>query len=330
MTKVNQKSTFKSLSMGVLASSAFLIFACGKNNKPMSEVKITGGERVDDNTPKYITQSVVAFAKNADFYNQLVNHRSSFCTGVILDESHILTAAHCADMREQTLVVFSTSMGSALLEAKTKTRQVVKSTKHPEYPDTYVEENGVKLRRNIFEDNPTTWLEQNAGKPPHDLAVIEFEGGLPEGYKPVKLAKAETALPSTATQAGFGISRSSNIGDTGVLRWISDNILHAQSEEDMVRKWIEVGLTSDAKKIGDGVETAKGACPGDSGGPAFIKGEKSGLVTGILSLGESEKVSPDANFTFCDAHKPGTQPLKANVYTDIRSYQEWIQEAVAK
>lgn len=306
--------------------------SCGPSPQNQdSQVKISGGSEVRENGPSAITRSVVALAPSAEFFKPIQNRRSSYCTGVLVSESVVLTAAHCTELldRQITLVVFGNSMAEALEDTNNRIREVKGFVRHPDYPTMVSDNNGYPIVRSPYAENPEQWMRDHANKPPHDLALIKFEGGIPEGFAPARFADLSLPIPSSATLAGYGITSAFNVDTSGVLRFVSDVLIHPLDEEYTQRLWLPVAQTMDVTKI-DGPVAPKGACPGDSGGPALSFDQNGAMtVLGILSLGESSRYDDSTAFTRCLGHKATETSKIGNVYTDIRHYKSWIEDTAA-
>ena len=84
------------------------------------------------------------------------------CSGVIIDGSHVITAAHCLNEVAHGKVYFGTNQKNFIF------RSVIAATIHPDYCKVLC---GTIAS---YDDN--------------DILVLEFDGGLPPGFNPVVIA----------------------------------------------------------------------------------------------------------------------------------------------
>jgi len=184
------KSSLSVFGVGLVAAGLCL----GSAAKASNEIApIVGGSNVDpSNVIAKRTVGLFFISTEADG-----STGNGVCSGSILDDTRILTAAHCVVGYKQGVVVFSTdnlldlvkkAVGSSVA-AVPELRMMTGVKQEPGFPGGEVSGAG----------------EFN------DLAVITFAGGLPQGYEPAKfLAKADAlqALKKGAsvTLAGYGIT----------------------------------------------------------------------------------------------------------------------------
>ena len=139
--------------------------------------------------------------------------------------------------------------------------------------------------------------QQNTG----DVALIKFSGGLPAGFHPAQLLPASRPLKNkeTAVLAGYGLSDGKSSAGAGRLRVVEipiSNVRYSKSE-------VLLDQT-------DG----KGACHGDSGGPAFIKINNELQLWGVTSRGSGTGGNDCSGYS---------------IYTRIVPYGQWINSALA-
>jgi secreted trypsin-like serine protease len=205
---------------------------------------------------------------------------TALCTGSILDTDLIVTAGHCVGPSpSQMLVVFRKDLSD-------KSGPVVKVAGYIRDPNYG---NGTNDKDN------------------DDIALIRFDGGLPAGYQPAQLLQDSSALQNgeTVTLAGYGITdgsasaRDDGTDDgAGVLRKVDTTIANAHYGQTEV----EVDQT-----------LGKGACHGDSGGPAFLmSADGSLLLFGVTSRGPSNQPDDCASY---------------GIYTNILAHLDFIQQA---
>ena len=133
----------------------------------------------------------------------------ALCTGTILSEDTILTAAHCVDENpERMLVVFNRTIKNAPTELIRKVT--------------------------AFVQNPS-WKKPSA-KGRGDLALVRFEGGLPADYKPVTIGDANLPLtPGTEVlMMGYGVNKAETHKGAGVLRETKSSIIEQESPTELV------------------------------------------------------------------------------------------------
>lgn len=190
-----------------------------------------------------------------------------WCTGVIIGAHHVLTAGHCAEVLGGGNVWF----GLAAIPATTPALKIKTVTLHPNYCDHCLE---------------TLQLIDNG----NDLAIVEFEGTLPEGFEPVELAsKAQLAIGTNVHLAGYGMNE----------RYDYEDILKVtEAPVDLVGNF-EIRTN----------EVKSGSCSGDSGGPAYILDNGKLLLAGITSRGDQ----------YC---------RHLGIYTVPTSHQNWIDQAM--
>jgi secreted trypsin-like serine protease len=129
-----------------------------------------------------------------------------------------------------------------------------------------------------------------------DIGVVYFSGGLPDGYKPVQILEDDIFLQKgTQTElAGYGLADGVKKTGSGVLRHTTVKI------EDPIFDFGEVELNQ---------TQGKGACHGDSGGPAYIVENSQIKLWGITSRGEKDTTDDCSQFS---------------VYTSATVYLGWI------
>ncbi len=162
----------------------------------------------------------------------------------MLTSNVILTAGHCVtkvgdkvgkgEVTEVTLIaVFNTDLNSA---QRGDVRLITQTVVHPQY-------------------GKTTGNTDN-----HDLAIVKFAGALPAGYQLAKFLDDESLLKegTTVTLAGFGINKTDGTNTE------SDNRLSKVDIEVAVPDFGQHEVILDQRN-------GKGACHGDSGGPAFLE-----------------------------------------------------------
>lgn len=194
------------------------------------------------------------------------------CTGTLVEKNVIVTAAHCFEdyvdiyfdektgqFQEITLKITG---GSVLFTQSFKDKNVIKRkiqkiVKHPHFEPKM--------------PGQGNW---------NDVAVISFEGALPDGYQTVPLLKSLEPLVSglSVTFAGYGITSplggKAKVDDSGTLRK-GDSILTQADYEgnELMFELPESGVST---------------CQGDSGGPAYAKINDQITLIGVTSRGADE------------------------------------------
>jgi secreted trypsin-like serine protease len=211
-----------------------------------------------------IAQSIVAIISSKDESSE------ALCTGSIIGKNSILTAAHCVDQDPANInIVF----GIDIHKAK------------PEF-----------IRAaNQFVIHPNWNRHLRSGEA--DLAIIHFEGDLPDGYMPVDLADQGLELKKgqTVFMAGFGVTDGETKAGAGKLHQMTTEILDFHSATEIVT---------------DGQQSS--VCFGDSGGPAFIEVGNVFIQWGVASSVASEACND------------------SSVHTEVMKYLSWINTSVEK
>ncbi len=195
------------------------------------------------------------------------------CSGSILADDLIVTAGHCVGPNIKLMIVFRT-------DAFHGTGPVVQATSYTRPKDF----------------NP------NRQKDADDIGLILFSGGLPEGYHPATLLGANDPLSNgeVVTLAGYGIDVGAppqgSDGGAGILRETTVSIQEAQ--------WGKTEVEVDQTQ-------GRGACHGDSGGPAFKMEGNNLLLFGVTSRGGGE----------CN---------ETTLYTNIVDHVAWLEQAAAQ
>jgi secreted trypsin-like serine protease len=160
---------------------------------------IVDGSPVDSNDE--LSKSTVALVSERDGGEAL-------CTGTVISNDTILTAAHCVDKETESLViVFDTKIN---LIKKSNLRSAETFVHHP------------------------AWIRSS--KRIGDLALIYFHGGLPNGYRPVTLADAgfQLNVGDKITMLGYGVTSGRKNSGSGLLRQANSSIIGKQSDSQII------------------------------------------------------------------------------------------------
>lgn len=220
------------------------------------------------------------------------NGSTSICSGTIIDKDIILTAAHCVGISglAQVVVAFRTN-----IQGQGPVLQVVERRR----PTDFLDRAGAD----------TDW---------NDIAVLRLKGEIPAGYKPARFANpAAVRDGASVVLAGYGMNVAVAPADdnaptgSGVLRKVDQVILQAK-----------YGKSETLVSLAGG----KGACKGDSGGPAFIKVGNEYQVFGVASrMTEKDRVANNGD------HRDfacSVEMVYANALTP--ALMTWIQKAIAQ
>jgi hypothetical protein len=140
---------------------------------------------------------------------------------------------------------------------------------------------------------------KSSGMDQGDIAVVKFGGGLPPGYKPATIDSGDTvSRGESAVLAGYGVSNASTHEGAGVLRKTSVAVANARhGKPEMIFDQSH----------------GRGACHGDSGGPAYFQRGSKMVLGGVTNRSYPNSASDDC------AHKV--------VYTKVAAYRPWIEQS---
>ena len=202
----------------------------------------------------------------------------SFCTGSLIAKNLILTASHCLEWmkKDEVFVHFGTKLPQSFSDAKTF--KVLDWITHPQYETVFDEKNEPISGRN-------------------DIALLAFEGELPLNVKPAPLASSKIKISKgdQLVLAGYGIIEEIS----GPI--YSSELRHVQVS---VAKLFDQIIVTDQN-------AGKGACSGDSGGPAYLRIAKNHVVVGV-TRGPHDKANDCRHF---------------GEYTSILEYRDFIIES---
>lgn len=254
----NTKPTQK-LALTLTWSLCLLLGACSpfdKNTIQSSKVDLLD---LSKNTPFYIINGQDVDPAKDSFSQSIVAlynmEEESLCTGSILDEHYIVTAAHCMSKDPRNIVVlFGTSIDDAY-----KNRLFIRAS------DGIAHENFAKLMEKAVKTNQVPDYDWG------DIALVEIDQDLPPNYQPMNVSDVDPSLTHQKTLlAGYGLYDGAQATGSGLLRKTIVNIDNTNYSKT------EVSLNQ---------TQGSGACHGDSGGPAYLQTENGYLLWGVTSRG---------------------------------------------
>jgi hypothetical protein len=243
---------------------------------------ILGGIEVQENNP------VASFT--VGLYDA---SNGSRCSGSLIAPDTVLTAAHCASPNADIYVVFSRKFSTS----------------------GFVDTSGMRKAKNWKQHeqwNPS----QPEGTDTHDLALIHFEGGLPQGYTTVEVNTNDQnngAEGIVFLAAGYGVSDGLFQIGGGILRQVDLQFRQMHSETEI-----------------ETVQNRKGVCSGDSGGPLLLlKPDGKYLQVGVASRVATKFLGcrDYAVFTKTSFYKDWIFAKKTTVLSDTESLDNPAEEA---
>ncbi len=203
----------------------------------------------------------------------------ALCTASIVSAKFLVTAAHCVNPKSPASlrVVYGTDLNNkATIVAVGKVTGAMQS------------------------DGWAT--NQNQDKNTGDIAIVRLASALPAGFAPAQILNQPGALQAgqDILLAGYGIS-------TGHPNPSSPNDSGAGTLRQVVTKMIDPAYSQTEVMLDE--SHGKGACHGDSGGPAYVNVGGKAMLFGVTSRGTDQ---------FCS---------KGVIYTNILAYSAWLTKA---
>ncbi len=241
-----------------------------------SALAIYGGELVPEDSP--LAQSSVAIIDPTTNTHE--------CSGTLISDQFVLTAAHCvvnfAGTEFELSVVYDIHFGIDI-KKPTAIRKGIRVFAHPDYK-----------------------LEEEANLAHNDLALIQFEGGIPQGFFPAPLADETISLLSieTLTAVGFGVSvqpKNSDpwpdIASAGKMRVAELEFIKLQTETNIL-------VVSQ--------DNGKGFCNIDSGGSGYLSFAGKYSLIGVIFAGEKGTCDGEGYLVYVTPYIPWINSIILN------------------
>ncbi|MFZ3228848.1 MAG: trypsin-like serine protease [Pseudobdellovibrio sp.] len=251
-----------------------------------AQSEIIGGMNVD---LKFAQQNGVVGIFDAE--------SGGLCTGSLIAANLVITAGHCVNVSHPTamLVFFTPNFQEAIIRDQTGNfkynpklvRAGLKVIRHEKYGDASIKETDAQ----------------------HDVALIRLESAAPAEFSLAQLAPSQltTSLHagSLVTLAGYGVSTYKADPKSGRPL--------ASTGSGLLRKVDKIQVLTvrpNGEEIMFDQSQGRGACHGDSGGPAYFTDavSKKTFVIGVTS----RDASPNRS---CDSK---------TIYTGMMGYSDWI------
>ncbi len=238
------------------------------------------------------------------------------CSGALLSEEVVVTAAHCIEGKAANLRVIFGTDAFGTLEArevdiqKEFVRRGVATIVHEQYNSNNESDSVVDV---------------------NDIALVRFSGGLPQGFHAASILKDSQLISkgTLATVAGYGVNHitadpvdAKKISaaklkegiETGEILCDDEQkeCLHMESDGSGYLRAATAQMKIITKsEVRLDESKGQGTCSGDSGGPAFVQKEGQYYVFGVTSRGN----------LLCN---------EEGVYTSLVAHQAWIEKSLAK
>lgn len=275
---------------------ALTTVACSQNREPSAGIFMANaGEGIIGGEPVPVTDPIASHTA------LLIDiHRGSICTMSILSNEWLLTAAHCVSDSQPSslLIAFSGTLDEVVKgEYREDVRTVVEVRAHALFAETMDKLNKM-FETAKAEGRELTTTDLDAVKDWGDIALVRISGVIPEGKKASHFLPSNTPLFNSqdVVLAGYGRTGNTKDASSGELRKVGVKIVESA--------W---GTTEVLMN-----NAGKGACHGDSGGPAYVYHDGQYVLFGITSRGVAD----------------GGQCDRFSAYTNALAYLPWIQSIV--
>lgn len=242
------------------------------------------GKGPDIHTPAselkiYGGTKVTADEAVAKFTVVLMQSKGTVCSGVLIAPRLVLTAGHCYFLVDSHKPIY---VGFGLKDKDVKKVQVAHFAPNDKFDAAAGKLGGIDIEVN-------------------DISLIELAEDAPTGYAPLPMLQSSDVLSvgEPIVLAGFG-KTDVKTGFFGLSTVVGE--LYEVSTELLLE-------ASAAKEVWMGNVPGKGACNGDSGGPALVVRDGEFKLLGVTSRGRN-----------CRSEY---------IYTDVRYFQDWIQETAS-